>query len=150
LLAAFPEASSPERTKGEPYRRALTSIAARLMATREAFVTARKNGEDPRFGEGYATSGELSTDLGVIARSLAANKRGHAGLAQVQGVMRQVDVFGFHLAKLDVRVPAAWVRAATEGGRVAPDAPGTRAARALATMRRRASTESGESFILSM
>ena len=58
---------------------------------------------------GYGAPAALVEDLRVLERSLAANAGAHAGLVQVRALVRQVQVFGFHLAKLDVRVPAAWV-----------------------------------------
>ncbi|MBC7018029.1 hypothetical protein, partial [Salmonella enterica] len=96
--------------------------------------------------------------LGVIARSLVANRGARAGLRLVRGLERQVETFGFHLAQLDLRVPAAWVREAARtslwlpdgapldgavldraltAGRTPPraDAPGMRAMEALARIR---------------
>ena len=102
---------------------------------------------DRRFG--YRGPGDLLADLAVIARSLARHAGGHAGLEQVRALMREVEVFGFHLAKLDVRVPAAWVR---DAARVTPpaDGPGMRAMSAIGTMHRLTTPDSAESFILSM
>jgi phosphoenolpyruvate carboxylase len=135
---------------GEPYRAMLSAMSARLAATRDAFVAVRAGKEPDAGASRYESSEALRDDLALLERSLAANRGEHAGLAQVRGVQAQVDVFGFHLAKLDVRVPAAWVRAAVDGDRAIDDAPGTKAMRALAAMRARASRASGESFILSM
>ena len=169
---SFPElaASVGPRTHLEPYRRKLRWMEARLARTRDAFVRARI-GEHTNFAGGYRTARELIDDLAVIERSLVANKGAYAGLRDVRALARQVEVFGFHLACLDVRVPATWVR---EGVRAAlwlpqeagaedmrralgedrapprPDGPGMRAMDALADMRRRTTTGSGESFILSM
>jgi phosphoenolpyruvate carboxylase len=106
LLAATLE----PRPSDEPYRQKLRWIGARLTATRDAFVRARKGGPTD-FGVGYTQPRELLEDLAMIERSLAESNGTHAGRAEVRAVMRQVEVFGFHLAKLDVRVPAAWVRA---------------------------------------
>jgi phosphoenolpyruvate carboxylase len=168
LLAATLE----PRPSDEPYRQKLRWIGARLTATREAFVKARKGGPTD-FGVGYATPKELLDDLAMIERSLSESNGTHAGLAEVRAVTRQVEVFGFHLAKLDVRVPAAWVRTAVREalgldseapldaemlGRALesptvpppPTSPGMRALEALAAMRSRVSVESAESFILSM
>jgi phosphoenolpyruvate carboxylase len=161
------------RTRDEPYRRKIRWIEARLVATHEAFVKARASGGTTERGFGYASPKELYEDLEVIERSLAQNKGKHAGLAEVRALKRQVEVFGFHLAKLDVRVPAAWVRDAAQAALglhgsdkptvqslhaalvdtrppPRPDAPGMRAFEGLAEMRRRTTDQSGESFILSM
>jgi phosphoenolpyruvate carboxylase len=137
------------RTRDEPYRRKLRWIEAKLVATRVAFVAARASGgRSTTLLFGYSTPEQLVEDLGVIERSLAAHAGVHAGLSHVSALARQVHVFGFHLAALDVRVPAAWVR---ESARATPhEGPGMRAMQALATMQRRATQRSAESFILSM
>ncbi|HEX8796790.1 MAG TPA: phosphoenolpyruvate carboxylase [Polyangiaceae bacterium] len=149
--AAHPERADAveARTQDEPYRRMLRWIEAKLEATREAFVAARAYPE--RSGAllfGYVSPDALLADLRVIQRSLAAHAGEHAGLGRVRDVARQVEVFGFHLAKLDVRVPAAWVR--DSASQDPPDGPGMRAMRALATMQQRVTRQSAESFILSM
>ena len=163
------------RPSDEPYRQKLRWIGARLAATREGFVRGR-GGSATELGIGYANAEDLAADLAVIERSLEGHGGAHAGLAEVRGVIRQVEVFGFHLAKLDVRVPAAWVRAsvrellsldedaplsasvlhdALAGPVAAPPktaslgGPGMRAMAALVAMRR-VSRRSAESFILSM
>jgi phosphoenolpyruvate carboxylase len=163
------------RPTDEPYRQKLRWMGARLQATRDALVRGR-SGMPTEFGVGYATPAELRADLARIERSLASNLGAHAGLADVRALLRQVEVFGFHLAKLDVRVPAAWVRdavrealslpAAADETPIAidvlhraladarvpspPKSPGMRALDALAAIRRRVSAEGAESFILSM
>jgi phosphoenolpyruvate carboxylase len=137
------------RTRDEPYRRKLRWIEAKLAAAREAFVASRASGgRTTTLLFGYSAPEQLVEDLGVIERSLATHAGEHAGLSHVRALARQVQVFGFHLAALDVRVPAAWVR---ESARAAPhEGPGMRAMQALATMQRRAMPRSAESFILSM
>jgi phosphoenolpyruvate carboxylase len=173
--AAYPERATvvEARTRDEPYRRKTRWIEARLAATHDALVRARASGGPPERGFGYQSPKELLDDLGVIERSLEQNKGKHAGLAEVRALKRQVEVFGFHLAKLDVRVPAAWVRDAAQSAlglygsqkptiqqihaalldaRVPPrpDAPGMHALEGLAEMRRRTTESSAEAFILSM
>ena len=58
-------------------------------------------------GEPYASSAELRADLDIIARSLAGN--GSAALAErrLRPLERAVEVFGFHLASLDLRQNSA-------------------------------------------
>ncbi|MBU6334047.1 MAG: phosphoenolpyruvate carboxylase [Chloroflexi bacterium] len=72
-------------------------------------------GQAPTHGEQrhfYLRSGELLADLRVMERSL----RAHGGAALADGalshVMRQVEVFGLHLATLDVRQHSERHRAA--------------------------------------
>jgi phosphoenolpyruvate carboxylase len=168
------------RPTDEPYRQKLRWMGARLEATRDALVRGR-SGAPTEMGVGYTASAELVRDLALIERSLAEHRGEHAGLAEVRAIARQVEVFGFHLAQLDVRVPAAWVRDAvrealgiaapsgpgSEEAPIAVDAlhralredarapspnktPGMRAIDGLASIRRRVSTSSAESFILSM
>jgi phosphoenolpyruvate carboxylase len=172
---AHPERAAEivERTRNEPYRGKLRWIEARLQATHDAFVRGRASGGIPDIDIGYRAPHELLEDLAVIERSLAANVGQHAGLSHVRTLRRQVEVFGFHLATLDVRVPASWIR---DAARVAldlpgddplpvnalhaalaearaparPDSPGMRALMALAEIRRRTTPEAAEAFILSM
>lgn len=177
-MAALPTLSSviEPRTRDEPYRRKLRWMEARLQATRAAFQQLRQTGMSSasvNTAGRYRTVGEFLEDLAVIERSLAANRGERAGLSRVRALRRKVDVFGFHLARLDVRVPAEWVREAVSlalwlpkasaldpaalhdallDPRVParPDTPGMHAMEALATIQKLVSEDSAESFILSM
>ena len=78
----------------EPYRRKLTFLWQKLNATMDG-------------GEGaYATVEAFAADLDVLDRSL----RGHGGAriadGRLAGLRRRVELFGFHIAKLDVRLHA--------------------------------------------
>jgi phosphoenolpyruvate carboxylase len=95
--ARFPDAAAavPARYRDMPYRRLLWLMEARL---------ARKGrGEDG----GYGPPEELRDDLALVAASLARHGGARAGLALVRRALWRVDVFGFHLAALDVRQDAA-------------------------------------------
>ena len=70
---------------------------------------ARKGRGEPH---GYGTPDELRSDLALIAASLERNGGARAGLALVRRALRRVDVFGFHLAALDVRQDAELHRTA--------------------------------------
>jgi phosphoenolpyruvate carboxylase len=168
-------ANSPEldaRTHEEPYRRKLKWMEARLGRTRESLVRARR-GEAADLGPGYRTASELLADLAVIERSLAENRGQDAGLRRVRTLRRRVEVFGLHLAKLDLRVPAQWIRDTVAASLWLPDAsaidlarlhdaltakrlparPDTQGMHAMETLveiRARIVPESAESFILSM
>ena len=90
------------RRAQEPYRRAITGIYARLAAT------ARNLGiEVPRHALGtaepYAGKDELLADLDVIHRSLTSNGSDALARGRLRALRRSVDVFGFHLAALDLR-----------------------------------------------
>jgi phosphoenolpyruvate carboxylase len=93
---------SPER-QDEPYRRAIVGIYARLAAT--AWALDRLEAPHPPVGSApaYEAAAELNADLDTIDESLVAN--GSAGLARgrLRSLRRAVDVFGFHLASLDLR-----------------------------------------------
>jgi phosphoenolpyruvate carboxylase len=51
----------------------------------------------------YSTKEELLDDLHLIDRSLRDNKGERLANSRLKKLIRQVDVFGFHLAKLDIR-----------------------------------------------
>ena len=64
--------------------------------------------------DGYATPEDLLADLAVIRRSLEANRGGLIANGALAALERRVELYGFHLAKLDVRLHASEVRAPTE------------------------------------
>ncbi len=92
-----------EHRQDEPYRRALTGVYARLAAT----LTKLTGGEAARHAvapqNAYPKSEDFLSDLRTIAASLRAH-HGEALVAhRLHPLMRAVDVFGFHLATLDLR-----------------------------------------------
>jgi len=92
-----------EHRKDEPYRRALIGIYARLAAT----LLELTGGEAARHAvapqNAYLTSAEFLTDLRTIEASLLAH-HGAALVAQrLSPLIRAVEVFGFHLATVDLR-----------------------------------------------
>ena len=101
-LAEHSTDHSPQRSD-EPYRRALSGIYARLAAT-SRFL----DGVDPvrhEIGSAapYVTPDALRADLKVLNISLKLN--GSASLAggRLRRLLRAVQVFGFHLAPIDLR-----------------------------------------------
>jgi len=64
--------------------------------------------------DGYAAPEELLADLGVIRRSLEAHRGGRIARAALAQLERRVELFGFHVAKLDVRLHASEAREPTE------------------------------------
>ncbi len=87
----------------EPYRRALTGIYARLAATLKELTggDAARHAVAPQ--NPYRLAEEFSADLQTIKESLLEN-HGAALIAQrLQPLMRAVEVFGFHLATVDLR-----------------------------------------------
>jgi phosphoenolpyruvate carboxylase len=93
---------SPHR-QDEPYRRAISGIYARLAATAAALghgeVARHAVGEAPA----YASVEELSGDLAVLHRSLMSNGSASLSRGRLRKLRRAVDVFGFHLASIDLR-----------------------------------------------
>jgi phosphoenolpyruvate carboxylase len=94
--------AAPER-QDEPYRRALTGIYARLAAT--AWALDRLEPPHPPVGaaEAYASAAELKADLDTIHDSLVASNLAGLARGRLRAMRRAVDVFGFHLASLDIR-----------------------------------------------
>ena len=93
---------SPFR-QDEPYRRALVGIYARLAATAGALCGYAPPREPHAVGEPYACSAELLADLALVDGSLVTH--GSTALAErrLRPLMRAIEVFGFHLASLDLR-----------------------------------------------
>jgi len=93
---------SPDR-QDEPYRRAIVGIYARLAAT--AWSLDGLEAPHPPVGPApaYEAAEDLKADLQTLHESLTIN--GSAGLARgrLRSLRRAVDVFGFHLASLDLR-----------------------------------------------
>jgi phosphoenolpyruvate carboxylase len=80
----------------EPYVRKLMAIEERLQRTAAAV--------EPKQAGAYRTAGELLADLRLIQSSLAAGgAETVARDGRLPHFIRQVEVFGFHLARLDVR-----------------------------------------------
>jgi phosphoenolpyruvate carboxylase len=97
---------SPDRSlhrRDEPYRRAISGIYARLAATAWAlnrFASPRETvGEAPP----YTVADELRADLDILHRSLVANGSAALVRGRLRSIRRAVDVFGFHLAAVDLR-----------------------------------------------
>jgi phosphoenolpyruvate carboxylase len=104
-MAALAERSpdhNPHRAD-EPYRRALTGIYARLAATlhRLSGAEALRHAVAPQAP--YAGSDEFAADLQVIQASLTAHHAQALIAPRLAPLMRAVQVFGFHLATLDLR-----------------------------------------------
>jgi phosphoenolpyruvate carboxylase len=81
------------QNEDEPYRRKLSFVWRRLGNTLDG------GGES-----GYASASELLEDLDVLGRSLRANRGSRIADGRLATLRRRVGIFGFHLAKLDVRV----------------------------------------------
>ncbi len=76
------------RNQLEPYRRKLSFMWWRLG------------------NNGYRDAGELIADLRLIRRSLSEHGGGRVANGRVARLERMVELFGFHMAKLDIRLHA--------------------------------------------
>jgi len=98
---------SPDRGTSrdeEPYRRALVGIYARVAATARALnVDAGEVEPAVAPARPYANAAELAADLGVIGTALTDDGAGLAADGRLRSLIRDVDVFGFHLCPLDLR-----------------------------------------------
>ncbi|KAF1049850.1 phosphoenolpyruvate carboxylase [Xylophilus sp.] len=92
-----------EHRRDEPYRRALTGVYARLAATLKALTggDAARHAVAPQ--NPYLRAEEFLADLRTIADSLAAHGGVALGAERLQPLIRAVEVFGFHLATVDLR-----------------------------------------------
>jgi phosphoenolpyruvate carboxylase len=87
----------------EPYRQFFTLARERLRASSRG---------DP---EGYADPGELLADLRLAEQALHAQRAAWIAAGDLHDVIREVEVFGFHLARLDIREHASRHRQAIAG-----------------------------------
>jgi phosphoenolpyruvate carboxylase len=94
--------SSPHR-RDEPYRRALTGLYARVAATARALDQVEPLRHAVGSAPAYASAVEFAADLDVINESLVANGSALIAGGRLRRLRRAVDVFGFHLAALDLR-----------------------------------------------
>jgi len=94
--------SNPHR-RDEPYRRALIGVYARLAASLKELT----GGEAARHAVApqnpYASAQQFLTDLRTIETSLLARHGAALVTERLQPLIRAVEVFGFHLATVDLR-----------------------------------------------
>jgi phosphoenolpyruvate carboxylase len=101
MLVPDSEREVLDRFEQEPYRQKLIMMFRRLEATRvENQQSWKERKLNPR---AYRNVDEFLADLHLIRKSLMENKGERMARGQVSTLIRQVEVFGFHLATLDVR-----------------------------------------------
>lgn len=104
-LAALAERSGDthEHRLDEPYRRALVGVYARLAGTLQALTgtTALRHAMAP--STPYADADAFLADLRTVEASLAAHHGEALTAVRLKPLIRAVQVFGFHLATVDVR-----------------------------------------------
>ena len=104
-LLALADASgddSPHR-RDEPYRRALVGVYARLAATARTLTGQDLARRPCAPATPYAAPEELAADLQTIAASLDAHHAAAIVPLRLTALRQCVEVFGFHLATLDLR-----------------------------------------------
>jgi len=94
LVEELARKDATERT-----RKKLSVIQRRLAIT----LDAAGRGVIPWAERGYVSAGRFLEDLAIVDRSLRANKGAFIAEGDLATLIRQVELFGFHLATLDVR-----------------------------------------------
>ncbi len=92
-----------EHRLDEPYRRALVGVYARLAATLHALTGTEALRHALTPSAPYATAGELLADLHTVEASLRSHHAQALIEPRLAPLMRAVQVFGFHLATVDLR-----------------------------------------------
>ncbi|MEY2796878.1 MAG: hypothetical protein RLZZ119_359 [Pseudomonadota bacterium] len=112
LLVGFPKTMqalanrSPDENEhrmDEPYRRALTGIYSRLAATLKDLTggDAARHAVPPQ--NPYQSAQEFLGDLQIIESSLRSHSAEALINQRLRALIRAVEVFGFHLATVDLR-----------------------------------------------
>lgn len=104
-LAALAVAS-PDRAPGridEPYRRALIGVYARLAATSQGLGHVVRQRRPVGAAEPYENSAQFVHELDIVIHSLKQHKSELLARGDLRHVRRAAEVFGFHLAPLDMR-----------------------------------------------
>jgi phosphoenolpyruvate carboxylase len=101
-LAAAAEETNPFNGD-EPYRKALKGVYSRLSATAQALVGLSSSRKPTRALPAYETPSALLHDLRLMRASLASHGAGALALDRLDPLIRAVEVYGFHLAVMDVR-----------------------------------------------
>ena len=112
LLLKFPKkmqelaAASPDRNEhrqDEPYRRALTGMYSRLAASLKVLTNtdAARHAVPPQ--NPYTSAQEFLSDLKKIEASLVSQGAKALSDRRLRGLIRTAEVFGFHLATVDLR-----------------------------------------------
>eukprot|EP01032_Pedospumella_encystans_P017048 gene17048-19431_t len=101
LAAKSPDTN--EHRQDEPYRRALTGMYARLAATLKKLTggDAARHAVAPQ--NPYASAEAFLADLRVIEASLCSHHAQALAAQRLHPLIRAVEVFGFHLATVDLR-----------------------------------------------
>ncbi len=101
LANASPDTNA--HRQDEPYRRALTGVYARLAATLKELTggDAARHAVMPQ--NPYARAEDFCADLRVLEASLTSHHGAAMAAQRLHPLIRAVEVFGFHLATVDLR-----------------------------------------------
>jgi len=87
----------------EPYRRAIAGIYSRLAKTARELDHVIALRQPIADSPAYANLEEFAADLATIAQSLKSTGGAILARGRLRALQRAVDVFGFHLAPIDLR-----------------------------------------------
>lgn len=101
---AFPDEArqADERYQRQPYRKKLRYVYRKLGATLEASARPWRADHVLRPGT-YRDATELVADLRLVQESLRAHRGARLAGGRLGTLVRQAEIFGFHLASLDLR-----------------------------------------------
>src|SRR5471032_1320806 len=104
-LSALADASpdTSDHRSDEPYRRALIGVYARLASTARALGATNILRKEVGHAEPYPCAADFAADLQVLIDSLQANHGAMLVQPRLSTLKRAADIFGFHLASLDMR-----------------------------------------------
>jgi phosphoenolpyruvate carboxylase len=92
-----------EHREDEPYRRALIGVYGRLAATLRELAGVAALRHELVEAEPYADPDALLADLRVVRDSLQRHHGAALAMPRLDPLVRAVEVFGFHLATVDLR-----------------------------------------------
>jgi phosphoenolpyruvate carboxylase len=103
-VALFPDeaARAAERYPAQPYRQKLAYVYRKLQATLQAASRPWRSDHRPQSGT-YVSGGALLADLRLVQDSLRAHRGERLADGRLAALVSQVEIFGFHLAILDIR-----------------------------------------------
>ena len=103
LLLAEKSTDDSAHRQDEPYRRALVGVYARLVATMRGLTGLEPARRADVALPPYEHPQDFRNDLDVVATSLATHASGALAAGRLAQLRYAVDIFGFHLASLDLR-----------------------------------------------
>ncbi|PWB84334.1 MAG: phosphoenolpyruvate carboxylase [Methylocystaceae bacterium] len=101
-LAARSSDDNPHRDD-EPYRRSLIGVYARLAGTLEQLTGAQAQRHAVAPAEPYPNVRAFLADLNIVDDSLRCHHSEVIATQRLEPLIRAVEVFGFHLATVDLR-----------------------------------------------